>query len=338
MKKVFIVFAATALALGFVACTEKENITPTGGDTTPTEPTYQEGVYAPLMKIETLNYDDGTVQTWNWNGEQLMSVTEGNDSRQFTYSNGRIAQVSGTMSNLMGMIPNVTGVVSFTYNGNLLDKSTVNSDGTDLALMTFNHADGKISSVDAAVDAEYISGMLDGMMTGAKGQKINPKQILLDTSDNSIHAELVWEGKNVKQMVVMGNIPFELSKEAYETLKPYLPVEQAMLSLIDLYFLVSDAIPLQISISDTMDYTYDNKINPYYCYMGELVPANLSLNNYLTMSSHGTATISVTLTETPMKVVSQPINDYEEYTYEYNEKNYPTYVEGSKNYSITYKQ
>lgn len=346
MKKTLFTLFAFTFALAFVACQKEQTVINntdnpgTNPPATPTEPTYQEGVYAPLMKIASLNYDDESVQTWTWDGEQLVSVQgENGDSRQFTYSNGRIASVSGTIGDLMGIISGISGTVSFTYNGTLLKDCTANSDGTDILLALFNHADNRISSVDAAVDADYISSMLNGMIhRGGERKYVDPKQIKLTAEDSSIHADFVWTGKNITRMTTQGSIPFGLSKETYETLKPYMPIDSAMLRLIDMYFMVSNSLPLVIDIADTMDFTYDTKINPFYCYLGDVTPANLSLNNVLSSSNYGRMDISVALGSTPTKVLSRPIDERSVYFYEYNDKNYPVKVEGTDNYTITYKE
>ncbi len=344
MKKTFIAFLSVAFALGFVSCQKEQTVVvPIDGDTTPavpTEPTYQEGVYAPLLKIASIERDDDeTVETWNWSGEQLTSVTSNSGtSRQFTYSNGRLSQVTGSMTNLFGVIPGIAGNVSFTYNGTLFKNCTVTSDGTDVVLATFGHADNRVSSIDIALDAEYISEMLNDMITGGMGKSIDPKQITLSEADNSIHADLTWTDKNVTAMTMSGSIPFDLTKETFQALRPYLPIDSSMLRMIDFYFMVANSIPMQIDIVDTLTYTYDNKINPFYCYMGEVTPSNLSLNNVLSSSNYGTIAISVSLGSSTTPVYTQPIDQRSVYFYQYNDRNYPILVEGSDNYTITYKQ
>lgn len=341
MKKTFFVFLSMAFVLGVVSCQKEQTVVTPEDNTTPepTEPTYQEGVFAPLMKIASIDREEGICETWTWNGDLLTSVTNTDgDTRGFTYANGRLAQVTGSMSNLFGIIPGVAGTVAFSYNGTLFKNCTVTSSGTDVVLATFGHSGDRVSYIDLALDAEYISGMLDGLLTGGKGSRLDPKQILLDTTDNSIHVDMVWNGKDVSQVIVAGDIPFALTKEMYQTIKPFLPVDSSMLALVDLYFILSNTLPMNINVADTIDYTYDNKFNPYFCYFGDINPSCLSLHNILSSNNHGSVSISVTLTSSPMQVTSQPINDRKVFFYEYNDRNYPTTVEGSDNYTITYKQ
>ena len=343
MKKIFFALLALTFVFGTFSCTKDQTVidpgttdNPSDPPATPTEPTYQEGVYAPLMKIATINRDE-SVQVWTWDGEQLLSVyEEGGDSRQFTYSDGRVATATGSMTNLFGMLSGVSGTMTFTYNGTQLKNCTANTDGTDIMLTTFNHADNRISSLDIALDADYLSGMLNDMFTGGV-RAVDPKGVTISESDNSIHSDLVWTGKNVTSMVTAGTVPFQLSKETYENLKPYLPLDSSMLRMVDLYFSVANSLPMQIAITDTITYTYDTKINPYYCYMGEVTPSNLSLNNVLSSNNTGSIVVSVAL-GSPTPVHTQPINERSVYFYEYNDKNYPTKVEGTDNYTITYKE
>ena len=334
MKKTFTAFLALALALGFTACEKEQTVVTPDDDstpTTPTEPTYKEGVYAPLMQIASIDREEGTCETWNWEGDQLVSVTTtDNDTRTYTYANGKLATARGSVFG-------ISGDATFSYNGNQMTSCRLNNQGADVALVTFRHADNRISGADVALDAEYISGMLDGLLLGGKGHRIDPKGILLDTTDNSIHVDLLWNGKDVSQVLVAGDIPFQLTKEMYETIKPYLPVDSSMLALVDLYFLFSNALPMNINVADTIDYTYDTKINPYFCYFGNINPTSLSLHNTLSSDNHGAVNISVTLTGSPMQVTSQPLNDRKVYFYEYNDRNYPVMVEGSDNYTITYR-
>ena len=331
MKKAFISFFAAALALGFVSCNKENSVEPIGDDPAPTEPTYQEGVYAPLMKVSAITYDDGTAETWTWDGNLLTSVAStGGDTRQFSYNGQHVVGTAGTESG-------VPAQVSFTYNGNDLAKCVMNNNGTDVMMLTFSHAGGKVSGADVALDAEYISGMLDGLLLKGKGKHVDPKQVFLDANDNCARLDFVWNDKDVAQMVVSGSIPFALTREMYETIKPYLPVDESILSIADMYFLLSPSLPLSINVSDTIDYTYDNKINPYYCYLGEVDPTNFSLHNVLTAISHGKVSISANLFQNPMQLFEQSLGDYKEYSYQYNDRNYPTAVEGSENYTITYK-
>lgn len=336
MKKTFIAFLSVAFALGFVSCQKEQTVViPIDGDTTPavpTEPTYQEGVYAPLMKIASIDREEATSETWTWTGDLLTSVTttEGG-TRQFTYDNKRLVRATGSESG-------IGADATFAYNGDQMVRCVASNSGTDVMMLSFSHANGRINGADIALDAEYISSMLDGLFPMGKGKHVDPIQILLDTTDNSARIDLTWDGKNVSQLRVTGDIPFQLSKEMYEALKPYLPVDQSILSLIDFYFMVSNALPMQIVVSDTIDYTYDTKINPFFCYFGDIDPTCLSLNNVLSATTHGSVAINVTLTQNPMQVFSQPIDDRKVYFYEYNDRNYPTMVEGSDNYTITYKQ
>lgn len=338
MKKLFLPLAATALMMLAAACNKEQIVDPPAEDDTThvtppaiEEPTYQEGIYEPLMKIASIEKDDGNTDTWNWTGDLLTSVssTDGT-SRQYTYDNRRLVSATGAAFG-------ASGDVMFTYDGDQLARCMVSTNDSTLAMLTFNHADGRISGADVAVDARYISGMLDGLIPSMrKGRLFDPKQITLDENDNSIHVDFVWSGKDVARVVVTGDIPFELTKEMYEAMKPYLPVDSSQLALVDLYFMISNSLPMQILVNDTIDYTYDNKINPFYCYLGEINPTCFSLHNVLSASNQGRVAINVTLMS-PMQVFEQPIEDYKVYTYDYNDRNYPVEVIGSENYTITYR-
>lgn len=331
MKKSIIILLAATIVMGAVSC-KKEKNEPTNN--VPTEPTYQEGVYAPLMKIETINYEDNNnIETWNWNGEELTSITSTNNgTRNFTYNDGKIARVNG---GIMG----INGIINFTYNGDQLKQCTVNNEGSDLALVSFTHAENKINGADVAIDVDYVVSMLRELIPGLPTKSVNTKGIKLSESDNNAHVDFIWDNKNIKQMKMSGDIPFEVTKEMYESIKPYLPLEESVLSMIDIYFLMQNSLHLQISVSDTIDYTYDMEgFNPYFCYMGDVSPVNLSLNNVASASTHGKINLSVNLTGNPTQLFSRPNEDQENYTYTYNEKKYPTKVQGTKNYTITYKQ
>ena len=336
MKKTTILLFSAALALGFVSCTKEQKVEPIngGGDNppTPTVPTYQEGVFAPIMKVVTINKDDGNTESWNWEGEQLKSVTSTESgTRRFTYQNGKLNSTTGS-------VLGVDGDVNFFYNGNELSRCTANNNGTEMALVTFSHANGRINGADIALDAEYISGMLDGFLLSGKNKHFDPKQLTLTEDDNCIHMDFTWNGDDVTSVVTTGLIPFDMTKEMYQSIRDYLPVSETILSLVDIYFLVNNALPMRISIADTIDYTYDNKINPFFCFFGDITPTNLSLHNVLTAINYGNVSISVVLSSNPMQIYTQPMDETETYTYQYNDRNYPTRVEGSDSYTIIYKQ
>lgn len=338
MKKTFFMILAAAMALGLVSCKKDDSVTPLdGGETTPSWPTYQEGVYAPLMKVASIKYTNGTSQTWTWSGEMLTAVSGSTTgSHHFTYSNGRVSQVSGNLSGSSWL--SGSGTTTYTYDGNQLKECTMTRSGEDVAIVTFKHANGKVSGMDIAMDASYISDLINGLFSTFSGKQTDPKAVTLTSADSCMHLKYVWEGDNVKRVVSRSVFPFEISKDMFDAISPYLPIDESITSMLNIYFMLYDAIPMSVNINDTTVYTYDNKVNPYYCYLGELDAANFSLNNVLTKTTTGSISIALNILQSSMQLYSIPTNDSEQYQYQYNDKNYPTTVSGSESYTITYKE
>ena len=103
--------------------------------------------------------------------------------------------------------------------------------------------------------------------------------------------------------------------------------------------MMGGSLPLQVTLADTATATYDTMYNPYFCNWGEIVSQHsLSRANPLVVNNHFVVAISVNLMGQQQPLFTRPQDTLEEYTYEYNDKHYPTKALGADEVIFTYKQ
>lgn len=358
MKKIFVNLCVLALIAGAASC--KKETSETEPDSTPTPgpsenivyPKYHEGQYVPIMKVSTVTENGVLSEEWTWDGDKLDYITfsgEQSGTARFRYEGDYISSVKGGAGRQD---------LSYTYAGGKMIRIELIENDTVMMQADLTH-DGdneKINGAAITMDEEYLQSII-GAMTGfgKKGTRQAPtslKALLrsartapkndspkFEVTDNTITLSYTWDGENVATQVLNASVDGKLSQEEYEALSDYLPIPDEYRRIADILVAAQGGLPLRITMHDTVTYTYDNRINPMFCFWGTMLSADiLSLNNIRTATTTGSYSMAAVIYGQEIPLLNNPMDDYEEYNYEYNSKYYPTKVTiGETETGYTYK-
>ena len=353
MKKFVVAVCALALMAGAVSCKkDPDDIDPIVEEDP--VPEYAEGVYHPVMHLSTVAEDGAITEEYTWNGNDLASISYTDGSTvNYTYENGMISKIN---TNLEGMDMEVR----YFYVGNQLTKCEVYAAAQKAIDMEMHHNElNKISGATLTVDQNFLLSLM-GDLTGKSaflnnvcGEAVTKAMVKMaqvaakDVRKLTIDSQVIelscdWVGENVVNQYVTAAINVKISSADLSLLGDAIPEElQAVLPLIDMM----GGLPLTLALNDTITATYDEYYNPYFCNWGGLMSMDftnpnlsgmLSLNNVLTTTNNGSMAISMDFMGQVMDFMNQPIaNEYNEYSYLYNDKKYPTQKEAAEA-TITY--
>ena len=337
MKKIFATLCVLALIAGASSCKKDETEQTPGSSSnssTQTEnidyPEYHEGQYIPIMKISTVTEGSTLTEEWTWIGDKLDYITTHGDSEgeiRFTYDGDYITSVTNGPQQEM----------RYSYADGKITTIAVNDGNTTMVEATLlRNNSGKISGATLDVDDEYLRDMISAMTGFGSKDGADSK---FDITSNTITLAYEWNNQNITTQRLNVSVDIKLTQEEYNSLKEVLPIPEQYQSIADALVATQGGLPLRLKMNDTTTYTYDNRINPHYCFWGTMISAEvLSLNNVLTETTTGTVNVAALLMGMEIPLLSNPTPDYTEYEYEYNSKYYPTKViSGETETSYTYK-
>lgn len=352
MKKLFVAFCAVAV-FAMMGC-KKDPVTPTPGPAP--EPNYQvepliEGQYNPSVKIEYVAVDGNPSEEWVWVGNQLNVVRQddGNgsysDAISFVYDGNRVQELnySGSM---------MSGTMSLEYDGNGISTISLVRDGEEMLSAQVDHSEpNKISQMQATVDGAYINELLGSLLGNFSfGKGGNTK---LEFTGGQASVDYVWDGDNVSRMIANISVSGSVTLNEINNVIDIRPYINSYLSSMGLSFITADMIlaaigdspmPVALTVSDTIDYTYDAKINPFRGYMGNFDVSMLSGNNVTASNSYGQMNAVLTVSYMGMggdMPISYPVpSQTSTFTYTYNAAGFPlTVTDGDGSVTeYTYKQ
>lgn len=353
MKKILTIMCATAL-LGFAACNKDKNEPGNGGNSGQAETVQGEGIYNPAVKINRISYSDTTPdQIWVWDGNRLASIMTDTEDGGIDFEYTSEDRLQTVEASVMGADIEAT----LSYNAQkLISGAGVNVGGIDAlsAVMTHN-AQNKLSHISLDADDELINmlltllpSLMGDMMGDSTGD--SPLNYLtaapaskLSLENKSFEADFVWNGNNVARMIVNASLTMSttLNEIPTELLQTMVPEEYRGMIDLAVSLMGDTPIPVQLTVADTVDYTYDNKKNPLKGFFGQVSIAALSTNNIVTVSGHGNANISATIdlgiTTMPLGQ-DTPLNDLgsNSYNYTYTANGYPSVVTDADGNTTTY--
>ncbi len=313
MKKLIFSMAMVALLVGAVSCNkdkEKED-----------QSNSKEGIYAPEMKIASI-LDEGDVdETWNWGSSKLASIDGRGVTTTFDYNGNRMSVITLSEGGQSQQL-------KYTYEEGWMTKLSIISDNKNLLVADIRHnANDQISGMNATLNADYLMELFGSLMSGAK--RPTPK---FQLTNQDIQMEYVWEGENVKQMIVSANITSTINVNDITSIIDEETLESILGDYAGFLPMLTGDFPLVLSIKDTLSYTYDSKKNPYYMMLSEGPMAkSLSINNPLTEHNSGVVDFNLSVTipilniELPLSQ-SVPISFDNSWAYNYNEKGFPTCI------------
>lgn len=362
MRRITIALCTIALILAS-GCKKDDEINSNFNPPNPV-PTYTEGYYRPYAQIATIEEDGIIAETWLWNGSDLNSIAKANgDSIYFRYTSKNLPKTSYDWKYIshVNKIGSQKEDIRYYYQGQSMVKCEIYYNNFLAVTMDLAHnADGKISNADMTIDDEFLLNMAGSILgKGAAfeklvGTKTAEQMILmaklaqkddskLSIGDKKFGMTLVWDGNNLKQQILNGTVAINISSEDMDFLTSILPIPdeaQQIVQLIQLAMIMGGGyLPINMNINDTVNVTHDTNYNPLFCYWGDIFsPEILSMNNVLTQTHSGSASVSVSLMGQAMDLINTPFDNYQEFIYQYNDKKYPTQVSGDKNVTYTYRK
>lgn len=346
MNKYFFLAVSLSVSSLLFSCKPDDNTGSGDGGNTQQE-RLAEGIYEPDNKISTVSYDGVVEEQWSWADRRLDHVSYQDGSMATCAYNGDY--LSTVSSEEDGSVMEIR----YFYNGGLLSNYDIYYDNMLAVSARVNHnAANKISNAVFTISDEYIdliAGDISGMKSlsnvvgermakslvrMAKFKSLNSSKIEL--TNTAVAASYKWEGDNVVEEAMSANINMTLSAEEVAMLETMAGVDipDAIMALLG-----SSGLPLQMTMADTMSYTFDDKKNPYcYCWVEGVGANTLSRNNPVSTIEKGKESIAISMMGQVVPLQEEPFESHTAYVYTYNEANCPTTVvsDGSTT-TITYK-
>lgn len=354
MRKILL--AISVLALTFAVSCNNGDDKPNNNDNPQTDTgVLKEGIYQPSVKIASVS-EDGTVEEeWTWVNNNLDNIVMDKSDMPYTvafsYAGGLLSKVTH----------NIDGgeEYRYTYSNNLFQSCATYENGNLGMTMNLSHnAAGKISSADIVIEDSYLMDGFGDLMKKAPHRRLvgnaTKKGLSMMTmlqrnngdkfsfGNRSVTLTLQWDGDNVAKAITNANFTLNVTADDLELLQMIgVEIPEQYMSLITTAIAIGGGtLPLQLTMGDTLSYAYDSHHNPYYCYWGNGIAAEvLSKNNVLSTIDNGAVKISANLLGQSIDLMNQPMNDESHCTYEYNSLGYPTSVyDGYSTYIYTYQQ
>lgn len=301
MKKLFVALCAVAM-VAMVAC-KKGDPTPDNPSDNPTQQRdLREGAYDPVCKISGITYSDGSdSEVWTWENGKLQRV---NNDVLFTYgSDGRVSQVELQNIETGGLLPgaNLSGTMKVNYSGDYISSLTVVNSGTELMTAQVEHnSANKVSGATLDLSSNMLVDVFNSLLVQFLGDSAGSDNMVTGVDNVSGNVLFTWDGDNVSQ--AMMNIGFRVATtlgtlvdligednlDMFGENGSMLALAAALMPNQPLYF--------NVSVGDTVLYTYDSHANPYRHYLGRVHISTLSANNLLTEQHLGNAHVTITTT------------------------------------------
>lgn len=344
MKKLFVVLCAVA-ALGLAAC-HKDNPQPSevgdgrGGQQQDEIPA-GDGVFNPDMRITSVVYDDDRLpEIWLWQDGKLQSINNDDNCGGYTpvstfvYNGWRVASMTSSQDGL-------SYEAYYSYVGDKLSEVTAFAGNIEAVDIVFGHnTEGKIDHMSLNVNNTLLNWVLQMFGGGAfKSTASRLPQSKMSVDTTAFDIDLDWQGDNVSRMYFTGSLMLNVTLAEIAQivdLDSLFGDNASLLAMID----QTAEMPLQVTINDTVSYTYDNQHNPFCGFLGAMDPANLSTNNATAVTTTGSVTFTFTVstfigTVYPAFPMSLP-SETMVYSYTYNNNGYPLTVTDSEGSETEY--
>ena len=354
MKKIMVILCATAL-LGLGACNKDKDKKGNGGNQSQAE--QSEGLYNPSAKIDRVHYSNSTSdEVWQWQGDRVVSITtetaDGGEETSIILDYNDEGRIQSVFTGMMG----AQVEVDFNYNAQkLITGATVGTMGYEMANATVSHnTQKKVDHISLDIDDAMLNELIQllSMFIGDSNNILPFATVAPDSKfsidDKAFDAYFAWSGNNVSRMIINAriNLTTTLNELPTELLATLVPEEYASMIDLALELAGDQPLPIQLTVIDTVDYTYDSHKNPLQGFLGRMSIAALSANNIVSVASHGNANIEASLSMGMLG--SLPLSyDYPldemgsaSYSYTYTSAGYPHVVtdhEGNTT-EYTYKQ
>lgn len=346
MKKLFVTLCTLALLVSIASCKkEKEPVVENP------IPVYKEGVYHPIMKVATVSEDGNIVQEWSWLGDNLDHITwTGEGDKSYSYNGDLITKVVSNQG--------LGEELRYTYTGEQMTKCEVYYEEELAVSIDLQHNEaGKISGGMITIDDNFLmnlaaqllgQGSFFEKLVGTRTAETMVQMAKIAKAQNdskfsiankSFTMNLEWNGENVDKQILNGSFVVNVTSEDLEFVQNFFEIPEQYLSIIQMVMAMTGGnLPLQVTLSDTIVATYDNMYNPMFCNWGEVFSQlTLSRANILNQENHFDVALAISVMGQTQELFRRPEDTFAEYSYEYNDKHYPTKVISDTEIIYTYK-
>lgn len=340
MKRIIAIVCAAAM-LSLTAChkdKEKDNTS----SNTPAQP-QGEGIYNPGAKIGSITYSDDTPdETWQWEGDQLMAIsTDGQtNGTLFDYQNGRVSSVT---TEVMGIYADV--MLNYNSEKYIQGASVMVSGFEAIGVQVRHNSQKKVDRLTLDIDNTVLNAVLQFLMEMmGDSNSIFPfmspapaNKVTID--DNSFVADIFWTGNNATRVII--NASISLTTTLNELPRELIESQLGEMTDVALALIGDNPLPVELTLCDTIDYTYDNQKNPLKGFLGKVDIAALSANNV--ESTYNTGGVSITATISLGVMGQYPFSyDYplelgtKYYEHEYNSNGWPVSITDDEGNTTVY--
>lgn len=270
-----------------------------------------EGLFQPQKRIESLT--GGINQTWNWGTSKLASIHD--NSSNVDYSFNYTGDLLGNV-NISGN--GVSQTMHFTYGGSLLSQMDLSENNkTQYTRNILHDANDNMTGYTLIPSDEYLAKIAMENTLGSFGNLPD-----FEVTNKQFDVTYNWTGDNITQETIKGNVSIIMSLSEVAGI---FGIPSYILSALGL----EGEYPISVTVNATTNYTYDQNINPFYCFYGlGMEVKNLSKNNIIRAERTGGAKAEITLDVPVLGTITYPYNikldKTDTYSYNYDKKGFPT--------------
>lgn len=304
MKKIITMLCCATLML-MAGCKKEEQPNNQGsGNSNPVvQHDEREGAYDPVCKISGITYSDGSeAEVWSWQDGRLQHV---NQNVMFSYlSDGRVDQVDISNLSLGELLPGtqLSGTLHLDYSGDYISNLTVSNNGMQVLAAQVQHDDNshKVSGATLDMSEDLLLDLFNMLLAQFLNDSTGSGNVATSVDNVTGSVAFQWEGNNVSQarlnvgfrvestVGTLVNLVGEENLSMFGTYGSLLAMAAARTPNLPLYF--------DVTVGDTVDYTYDNKVNPFKNYLGRVHISCLSANNMNLEVHSGNAHVAISTT------------------------------------------
>ena len=247
-----------------------------------------------------ITYSDGSeAEVWSWQDGRLQHV---NQNVMFSYlSDGRVDQVDIANLSLGELLPGtqLSGTLHLDYSGDYISNLTVSNNGMQVLAVQVQHDDNshKVSGAMLDMSEDLLLDLFNMLLAQFLNDSTGSGNVATSVDNVTGSVAFQWEGNNVSQARL--NVGFRV-ESTVGTLVNLIGEENLEMfgSYAQYLTLLPDNQPLyfDVTVGDTVDYTYDNKVNPFKNYLGRVHISCLSANNMNLEVHSGNAHVAISTT------------------------------------------
>ena len=193
----------------------------------------------------------------------------------------------------------LSGTLHVDYSGDYISNLTVSNNGMQVLAAQVQHDDNshKVSGAMLDMSEDLLLDLFNMLLAQFLNDSTGSGNVATSVDNVTGSVAFQWEGNNVSQARL--NVGFRV-ESTVGTLVNLIGEENLEMfgSYAQYLTLLPDNQPLyfDVTVGDTVDYTYDNKVNPFKNYLGRVHISCLSANNMNLEVHSGNAHVAISTT------------------------------------------